>query len=323
MRPAPVISVIVPHLDAPEGLTRLMASLDGQVAAPPFEIIVADNGSRTPPPRSIAGRPDVRVVCERVPGPGPARSAGARLARGRILAFTDADCIPRPSWLAEIAAHFRSEDAADAMAGDVRIGFADPSRPTAIEAYEAVYGYRQALYVARDGYGATCNLAVRGETFAKVGPFGGLSIAEDRDWGRRARQLGVAHGYVPAAVVATPARGSFAELKRKWDRHIAHDWVEQGTGLGKRARWMLKAVALLVSPVVEVKRIAISDRITGPRARLLAFMTLSRIRFHRSIDMLQLFLGRDASLMYNGWRQQSPAIDSSKRVPNFRYEVRK
>lgn len=263
-----------------------------------FEIIVADNGSKAPLPASITDHPGLRTLVEATPGPGPARSAGAEIARAPILAFTDCDCRPDPGWLAEIAAHFADDAAAPAMAGNVRIAFQNHARPTGLEAYEAIFGYRQYLYVARDGYAATCNLAVRADVFARVGPFAGLEVAEDRDWGQRATAMGIAHAYVPAAVIRTPARRNFDELALKWDRHIGHDFAERPG----RIKWALRALALLASPLAELSRVARSNRISGLGAKVRAMAVLARIRAYRSLKMLKLLMGGDAAKMRAGWR---------------------
>lgn len=263
-----------------------------------FEIIVADNGSDAPLPASITQHPNLRTLVEPTPGPGPARSAGAGIARAPLLAFTDCDCRPDPGWLAAIAAHFADQAAAPAMAGDVRIAFQNPARPTGLEAYEAIFGYRQYLYVARDGYGATCNLAIRADVFARVGPFAGLEVAEDRDWGQRATAMGIAHAYVPEAVIRTPARESFGELARKWDRHIGHDFADHTS----RLKWGLRALALLASPVSELGLITRSDRVSGLGAKIRCLIVLVQIRAYRSQQMLKLMFGGDAAGMRAGWR---------------------
>lgn len=298
----PAISVIVPHFNQPEVLAGLLEALAAQTFRD-FEIIVADNGSKAPLPATITDYPGLRTLVEATPGPGPARSAGAAIAQAPILAFTDCDCRPDPGWLAAIAAHFADDAAAPAMAGDVRIAFETPARPTGLEAYEAIFGYRQYLYVARDGYGATCNFAVRADVFARVGPFAGLEVAEDRDWGQRATAMGIAHAYVPAAVIRTPARESFAELARKWDRHIGHDFAEgPGRIKGGRIKWGLRALALLVSPLAELPLVAKNDRVQGLGAKVRAVIVLARIRIYRSLQMVKLLLGGDAAGMRAGWR---------------------
>lgn len=301
MPPAPPrISVVIPHLNHPEALARCLAALAAQ-EAPPFEAIVVDNGSRVLPEAEVAAHPFARLETEATPGPGPARSRGAHLAKGEILAFIDADCVARPGWLSAIAGFLDAHPGIGVIGGDVRIACADPARPTAIEAYESVWGYRMRLYVARDGYTATCNMAVRAPVFAAVGDFGGIGIAEDMEWGRRATAMGVGMAYVPDMAIATPARDSFAELARKWDRHVGHDFAAV-RGAAGRLRWGLRALALAASPLAEIGRLLGSDRIAGPGARARAFGCLLRVRLYRARRMLGLLTGGPADLSQR-WRQ--------------------
>ncbi len=299
MENPPDISVIVPHLNQPDALRGLVEALDAQDFTGQFELIIADNGSRLPLPAETAERPNTRIIVETTPGPGPARSAGARIARARLLSFTDCDCRPDPQWLSAIWDHFQSPENAPAVAGDVRILFQDASRPNALEAYEAIYGYRQKLYVDRDGFAATCNFAVNSNTFAKIGPFSGLEVAEDREWGQRATAQGVSFAYLPAAVIRTPARSDFSELKRKWDRHIGHDFAARSGFVS----WVARAAAITLSPIGEIPRIVSSDRITGfaPKAR--AFATLVRIRTYRGATMMRLAFGGRAENLTARWRE--------------------
>lgn len=306
MTESTAISVIIPHLEAPAALDRCLAALGAQRAArgvdsPAFEIIVVDNGSAVPP-AAICAAHGARLAQEPTPGPGPARSHGARLARAPLLAFVDCDCVPAPDWIATIAAWFAAHPETGVIGGDVRIARADPRHPTAIEAYESVYGYRMRLYVERDGYTATCNMAVRAAVFARVGDFGGIGIAEDVDWGRRATAAGIRIDYVPGLRIETPARADFAELARKWDRHIGHDFAEVA-GLSDRLRWIARAAALAASPLAEIPRLARSDRLTGPRERALALACLTRIRLYRARRMLGLLAGGNGRALAEGWRR--------------------
>lgn len=296
------LSIVIPHLNAPDALHGCLTSLaeqaDGGVA---FEVIVVDNGSLKPPAGICAEFPFVRLAYETTPGPGPARSCGAALSRADVLAFIDCDCIARPGWLTGIVDYFNAHPDTDVIGGDVRISRIDPDAPTAIEAYESVYGYRMQLYIMRDGYAATCNMAVRREAFRKVGDFAGITIAEDVDWGRRATALGLQIHYVPRIAVETPARGSFGDLRRKWDRHIGHDFAEI-SGIGGRLRWGARALMLAASPLGEAPRILRSDRLSGVRDRILALFCLTRIRLYRCRRMLALLFGREAQTAA-AWRQ--------------------
>ncbi len=293
MDTAPRISVIIPHLNQPEALARCLASLAAQEGGVPFEVIVVDNGSAVLPEAVCARVPGVRLLREATPGPGPARSLGAGAARGAVLAFTDADCIAAPGWLVAIDGHFADPANAPVVGGDVRIAPVDPRRLTMIEAYESVFGYRNYLYIARDNYAASCNMAVRREVFEAVGPFPGIGVAEDRAWGVQATALGYRHHYLPEMLVLTPARASFSELVRKWDRHIAHDLAALPPGVGPRIKWGLRATALAASPVADLGKIVTSDRLQGLRARAACFAGLVRIRLYRAVRMLAMVAARD------------------------------
>lgn len=297
-----LISVILPHLNQEAQLRAGLAALHAQEGVKGrVEIIVVDNGSRSLPREVCAAWSDVRLAVEATPGPGPARNQGANLAGGDVLAFIDADCRAHPGWLATIEAAF-GEPATMIVGGDVRVGYADPARPTALECYENIYAYRNRAYIA-EGYSGTGNLATRPEVLARVGPFGGIGIAEDRDWGFRAGALGYRIDYVPEMIVWHPARKSFAELARKWDRHIAHSHAEITAKPFGLARWLGRAVAVTGSPFFEIPKVLRSRRISGARSRLLAFRCLCRIRLYRGWRMLRIAFARDAGLGSRSWNR--------------------
>lgn len=91
----PSISVVIAAYDDWPALERCLESLSVQNQPPEFEVIVVDDGSRTPAPSAIAGRSDLRLSSIRLPHSGisSARNQGIRLAKGAILLFTDCDCV--------------------------------------------------------------------------------------------------------------------------------------------------------------------------------------------------------------------------------------
>jgi glycosyltransferase involved in cell wall biosynthesis len=281
-----LISVVIPHFNQEDHLRTCLERLLAQKGcSADVEIIVVDNGSRRMPEAVCADFPAVHLLSEVTPGPGPARNRGARVARGNVLAFIDADCHADPGWLATIEATF-ADPATQIIGGDVRVGYAVPGRPSFIEPYEAIYSYRNNEHIAQ-GYSGTGNLATRPDILRHVGPFAGIEVAEDYDWGLRAGVLGYQIRYVAEMIVYHPARASLAELTRKWDRHIAHDYRDRArTSLGT-AKWLLKALALLASPLAEVPTIIKSPRISGEKDRLLAFSCLCAVRGYRSYVMFR------------------------------------
>ena len=301
-----LISVVIPHLNQPEMLARCLASLRaGQ--RPPDEVIVVDNGSSALPVALCAAHPGVTLLQEPAPGPGPARNRGIQAAKGEVLAFIDADCLADPLWLSE-AERAMTDPAATILGGDVRIAYTDPARLTLLEAYESIYAYRMDRYIAREGFTGTGNLVVRRAVLDDVGPFAGISVAEDRDWGQRATAKGYRIRYVAGMKAYHPARTRFDELFRKWDRHMAHDFVLARGSLSGRIKWTVKMLAMGASPLAELPRILASDRISGLRARSLAFAGLLRIRLYRTSRMAWLLAGGSPEHLADRWNRPAQSV---------------
>jgi glycosyltransferase involved in cell wall biosynthesis len=300
----PQISVIIPHLNQPDMLARCLSSILAGTCQPD-DITVVDNGSATLPSAVCAAFPKVRLLQEPTPGPGPARNLGVAASQGEILAFIDADCIASPEWLA-VARQAMADPAAMILGGDVRIACGDPDRLTVLEAYESIYAYRMDRYIAREGFTGTGNLVVRRSVVQDVGPFAGLSVAEDRDWGQRATARGYKIRFVSAMRVYHPARPDFAGLRQKWDRHTAHDFTAATRRRGGRLRFAAKTLAMGLSPLAEVPRILLSDRVSGPRNRMLAWVGLARTRLYRMKVMLWLLAGGDPAQLSDAWNRSKP-----------------
>lgn len=287
----PDVSVVVPHLNQPDLLELCLASLAAQTLAtqtlPPgrFEVIVVDNGSAVLPEAVVARFPFARLEHEPVPGPGPARNRGIELARAPIIAFLDSDCIADPDWLAALLAAFAAHPEAEILGGAVQIFAAGP-RPNVAEAFDLVYGIRQEWTIARHGFAATANLAVRRPLFDTVGRFEGLSISEDMEWGMRAHRLGHPTRFVREAVVRHPARTTMDALRKQWDRHISHHWSMQPKTARGAVTWIARAAAMAASPLAEIPRVLTSDRLEGPRQRLDSFRGVAAMRLYRARRMM-------------------------------------
>src|SRR3989338_8668397 len=97
----PKVSVIIPVYNAEKTLKQCLDSVVSQDFEN-FEIIVVDNnstdGSKGIIDSFLAGR-KVKYFFEEKRGRGAARNAGLRVARGEIIAMTDADCIVPTDWL--------------------------------------------------------------------------------------------------------------------------------------------------------------------------------------------------------------------------------
>jgi len=298
-----MISVIVPHLNQPGALRKCLQSLADQKAfSHDVEVLVVDNGSTPVPEDVCAAFANVRLLHQPIPGPGPARNLGAEAARGEILAFIDADCTASPQWLSVVEAAMETCAPPCVLGGDVRCNYADPDAIAYAEPFERIYAFRNRMYIEKQGFCLTGNLAMRPDVFARVGPFGGLDVAEDRDWGGRATALKIRMHFVENMIVYHPARKAFDELKRKWDRHISHDYADM-RGAPGMVKWIVKAFALLASPLAEISIILTSDRVSGLQERWTAFTCLTRIRAFRARRMLTLAIRGDADRVTSAWNR--------------------
>ncbi len=96
----PEISVIIPAYNAEKYIEKCLHSLKKQTFRD-FEIIVVDDGSRDKT-WEIASKYAKAIKSDINLGEGAARNLGAREARGRVLAFSDADVVFSDDWLSNI-----------------------------------------------------------------------------------------------------------------------------------------------------------------------------------------------------------------------------
>ena len=296
------VSVIIPHFNMPDALERCLISVEAQALDGAVEIIVVDNGSRQMPTDVVATHPGVILLSEPTPGPGPARNAGVAVARAPVLAFIDADCRAGDGWLKAAVEAVEAGGTCAVVGGDVRIDFVNPEHLTPVEAFEAVFAYRQSMYIEKQGFSGTGNLAMHRSVHEAVGPFAGIGIAEDRDWGRRASAAGYRPVYVPAMRIYHPARTDVASLAVKWRRHVAHDWAEHRAAGRPLWRWLLKAALMPASVIVDGGRLLSSERLSGLANKMSGLAVLAKIRLLRCTEMLRVIgaTGEDAATHWHG-----------------------
>lgn len=99
-----MISVIVPANNAEKTIAQCLDGLAAQTK-PADEIIVVDDGSRDAT-GEIAQTRGVRVLRQSNLGAAAARNVGAQNARGEVVLFIDADCVPDAHWIEAMTAPF-------------------------------------------------------------------------------------------------------------------------------------------------------------------------------------------------------------------------
>jgi len=101
-----VASIVIPTYNGRAKIGACLDALLPQVRGKSVEILVVDDGSCDETSVEVLKRSDVRLITQRNAGPAAARNRGASEASGRILLFTDDDCVPSSNWLDMILAPF-------------------------------------------------------------------------------------------------------------------------------------------------------------------------------------------------------------------------
>lgn len=239
---APAVSVIMSTYNRGDLLDDAVRSVLAQRGSPPpaFELIVVDNNS-TDETRAIVGRfaaDDARVcyVFEGRQGLSHARTAGLRVARAPLVAFTDDDVRAEPDWVAGIVRAFHEYPEADVVGGRVLPAWPGPPPPWLTTAHWAPlalvdYGDEPiAVTAARPICLVGANLAFRREVFDLVGTFAadlqrvkdGIGSLEDHEFLLRLLRRGRTGVYDPRVVLhaeVQPHRLARA-YHRRW--HTGH-----------------------------------------------------------------------------------------------------
>lgn len=183
------ISVVVPAHNEEALLSLCLESLKSQDFHGAFEVIVVDNHS-TDKTSEIAKKYPVKLIYESKKGIAFARQKGFQIARGKIIASTDADTIVPENWLTRIVRIFRENPQAVAVTGNIdfygrtkrRLAIFNIISPLARLSTWILSG-RQHLWGA--------NLAIRRDVFKKIGGFDSRLVAgEDYDLGSHAKEFG-------------------------------------------------------------------------------------------------------------------------------------
>lgn len=187
------ISLIIATRDRATSLAMALGSIEKAVFSEDLrlEIIVVDNGSTDGTcdlVKSFSNRDQQKYIYVYEPrrGKSIALNTGIRNARGRILAFTDDDCIVDINWISSIAKEFMASPIA-AVGGRVELYNATDRDISTVhhEGRERISGLGQLFPPLIIG----CNMAIRKDVMYEVGFYDPLlgpgsnygAISEDVD----------------------------------------------------------------------------------------------------------------------------------------------
>jgi glycosyltransferase involved in cell wall biosynthesis len=285
------VSVIVPVYRMDGTLARCVESILGQHFESGFEVIVSASADTEEQLPTLAPDPRLTVLTH-VPrlSAAAARNRAVRVARGALLAFTDADVITEPTWLARLVAASRGRLC---VAGSVRNGTPQSAAGT-VEYLVEFLDLHPGRPAATARHGATCNLLVPRHLWERCGPFPeGLGGGEDTLLTVRLRREGAFVFEPGAAVIHLNRTGLWAVLSHQLE--IGHFSAR----LARRSTYKLSPVVRYtgLAPVATVGRVAsLYARVVAWEPRLLP----RALRLGPLVLLALLFWG--AGLAWEGLR---------------------
>lgn len=211
----PLVSVVIPHRGDDKPLETCIQALRLQtLPRRKTEILIVLN-EESPRSLSFPLEPGETLLWQPQFYSYAARNMGILQAKGEIIALTDSDTVPSPTWLDEGVEALAK--GVDLVAGHIDLTFTrQPLTPAAC--YESLFSFDQERDVGL-GRATTANLFVQKITFSQIGLFdAGAKSGEDFAWTTRALQAGFAMEYSASAIVSHPARETWKELFDKASR---------------------------------------------------------------------------------------------------------
>jgi glycosyltransferase involved in cell wall biosynthesis len=238
----PKVSVVICAYNAERTLDDCLASLK-HLNYPNYEVILVNDGS-TDATRAIAERHDFcRIINQENKGLSVARNVGAAAATGRIVAYTDSDCVADPDWLLYLVGKMQSGSLA-AIGGP---NFPPPEDALVPAAVAVSPGGPTHVLLSDDEaeHIAGCNMAFEKTVLEKVGMFDPVyrAAGDDVDLCWRLQNAGYRIGFSPAAVVWHYRRNTvsaYLQQQRGYGKAEALVYAKHPTrfNLFGQARWL-------------------------------------------------------------------------------------
>ena len=288
----PFVSVIVPVYNDEERLSVCLEALESQTyPANRYEVIVVDNASSRPLAPMLGRYPHAVGEFEGTPGSYAARNRGIGVARGDVLAFTDADCIPCQGWIEAGVETLRSQDSA-LVGGPIEVFPVQTSQPNAVELYEMLCAFTAEDNV-RAGFTSTANLFTKRSVMQEIGTFdASLKSWGDVLWTSRAVTAGYKISFSGGANVRHPARRSLRALRLRYARFAGgHYDRARNTSPQQLLKERLRTLYMLRPPVRVAKRIAnaATTRSLRDKATVIAVEYYARLAY--VVEWCRLELG--------------------------------
>jgi mycofactocin system glycosyltransferase len=215
----PYVSVIIPVKDQFVEVVECLEALEElDFPREKLEIVVVDDHSKMEISQ-LETSFDVRVIRQEITrGPAFSRNYGVSYARGDILAFLDADCVPGEDWLSELLPFFQASSIG-AVGGYIEGYYQESFLDKYEEVSSSLNMGRSIILEGKSNnsfYVPTANLLVTREAFNKCGGFEeDRRIGEDVDFCWRLRNSDYWLIYAPYGTVAHKHRGDLEKMLKR------------------------------------------------------------------------------------------------------------
>ncbi len=182
-----ILSVIIPTYNEEKNIETCLKSLCNQtLKRNVYEIIVVD-GNSSDRTRELAKTYADKVIIQKSKKVGGARNDGIMLAKGDIVATTDADCIIPSNWLEVIKKDFENKDIVLLYGGLYPIEPGIKNRLSLIIAntLSKIGYYTRTVY-----HTVGCNTAFDKKAFINAGMYKCIDAGDDLEIALRMRKIG-------------------------------------------------------------------------------------------------------------------------------------
>ncbi|HHP7244603.1 MAG TPA: glycosyltransferase [Elainellaceae cyanobacterium] len=298
----PLVTIIIPVFNDSERLKLCLNALEQQTYPKDrYTVVVVDNASDEDIEAVVSQFPRAIATHESRPGSYVARNKGIAIARGEVIGFTDADCIPAPDWIEHGVAHLLKTPHCGLVAGRITFFFRDPDRPTPVELYDNLkLGLDQQKFLEDSHYAATANLFTFKHVIDQVGGFNDtLKSSGDRDWGQRIFSAGYQQIYAEDVCITHPARYSWGDLRKKVIRLIGgHQDLKRKRGqstLQMAIEVFSSSIKDILPPFRMYYYIWSYDSLKTNKQRLQFTTAMMYVRYVRAWERIRLFMGGDST----------------------------
>ena len=296
----PTISIIIPSYRSRQYIDRCFQAIFEQTGETDEVIVVESSQERELTEYIARTYPAVKLISlARRAFPGEARNIGLREARGKIIVFTDMDCVPQPGWLAAIV-RLLDTSSYRVIGGAVLNG----TPRSLIGTAEYLVEFNEFTPSRPEGEARllpTCNVALRTAVFEEHGWFDAVIKGSDTLFTRRLLKRGERIYFTSAFQVA--------HLNRANWRRFLHNQMELGKGSAqiRRREQMTGSIFIklpMLIPLIPFLRLfSIGRRLVQQRSPLLLkFVATSPLIFIGLLSYTWGFLrealaSSDASLL--------------------------